>query len=145
MKLPKHIEELDHLTSVMPHAPLRATVQALQPDGLILVRPQHGPWPAFACEILDHLRAQMPDVGDRVVVMPPEAAQEPGCIMGTVGRKAEGKPKTLELEAEERIELRCGKGSLVLRGDGKVVIRGLEILSASKGRQRIKGASIELN
>ena len=53
--------------------------------------------------------------------------------------------ETLRLTAEKTLELRCGKSRLVLRKDGRVVVQGAHILSASTGPQRIKGATIALN
>ncbi|PID43873.1 MAG: hypothetical protein CSB48_03555 [Proteobacteria bacterium] len=53
--------------------------------------------------------------------------------------------KKLELAAPEEITLRCGKSSITLRQDGKIVVRGEHILSRARGAHRIKGGSIELN
>lgn len=51
----------------------------------------------------------------------------------------------VRIAAPEQLELRCGKASLVLKGDGRVTVRGTRIVSASSGPQKIKGASVELN
>ncbi len=51
----------------------------------------------------------------------------------------------LTLEAEHDLELRCGQSAIVLRYDGRVEIRGTHIVSASRGPNRVKGATIELN
>lgn len=47
--------------------------------------------------------------------------------------------------AERTLELRCGKASISLRRDGKVVVRGTHVVSASSGPNKVKGASIALN
>lgn len=49
------------------------------------------------------------------------------------------------IEARERLELRCGPASLTLFADGRVEIRGAQILSRAEGAQRLQGASIHLN
>ena len=49
------------------------------------------------------------------------------------------------LEGKERVELRCGKAKIVLTKDGKVLVKGTDILSRSEGPNRLKGASIQLN
>lgn len=49
------------------------------------------------------------------------------------------------IEARETLELRCGKASITLRRDGKVVVRGTDVVSASSGPNKVKGASIALN
>lgn len=51
----------------------------------------------------------------------------------------------LVLEGKEEIVLRCGSGSITLRKDGKIVIRGTHILSRSSGPNRIKGGSVQIN
>ena len=53
--------------------------------------------------------------------------------------------ETLRLSAERNIELRCGAASLLLRKDGKVVITGTNVVSSSRGSNRIRGATISLN
>jgi hypothetical protein len=51
----------------------------------------------------------------------------------------------LVVEAREEIVLRCGEGSIRIRKDGKIVIRGTHILSLSAGPNRIKGGSVNIN
>ena len=53
--------------------------------------------------------------------------------------------KSVVIEAEEEIILRCGEGSITLRRDGKVVVRGTNLLSRSSGPNRIKGGSVSIN
>jgi hypothetical protein len=51
----------------------------------------------------------------------------------------------LKLEADHDIELTCGQASITLRYDGRIELRGTHILSASRGPNRVKGATIDLN
>lgn len=53
--------------------------------------------------------------------------------------------RQLVFSAQQQILLRCGKSSVLLRRDGKVVIRGTHLLSRSSGANKIKGATIDLN
>ena len=53
--------------------------------------------------------------------------------------------RQLVFSAQQQILLRCGKSSVLLRRDGKIVIRGTNLLSRSSGVNRIKGGSIDLN
>jgi hypothetical protein len=53
--------------------------------------------------------------------------------------------KRIVLEAEQEIVLRCGKGSITIRADGKVVVRGTRLLSRSSGVNRIKGGTVNIN
>jgi hypothetical protein len=78
-----------------------------------------------------------------------------GFVRERIGEKArDAKPGRLEvtvdgekvkLEAEHDIELKCGQASITLRYDGRIEVRGTHILSASRGPNRVKGATIALN
>jgi hypothetical protein len=78
-----------------------------------------------------------------------------GLVRERIGQKArDAKPGRLEvtldnekvkLEAEHDIELKCGQASITLRYDGRIELRGTHILSASRGPNRVKGATIDLN
>jgi len=49
------------------------------------------------------------------------------------------------LDAKSEILLRCGKSSILLRKDGKIVVKGAHIVSRSSGPHKIKGASVNIN
>lgn len=51
----------------------------------------------------------------------------------------------VELEASEEIRLTCGKSSLVMRRDGTVIIRGMNITSRALQTNKVRGATISLN
>ncbi len=55
----------------------------------------------------------------------------------------DGKRKILE--AEETIELRCGESSILMKKNGKIVIKGTNIVSRSRGANKVKGASVHIN
>jgi len=49
------------------------------------------------------------------------------------------------IEGKDEVVLRCGKASITLRRNGRVVIRGVELETRARGLQRIKGGKIEIN
>lgn len=51
----------------------------------------------------------------------------------------------VEVEAADELVLRCGQASLVLRRNGRVIIRGTYVETRSKGVNRIKGGSVLIN
>lgn len=51
----------------------------------------------------------------------------------------------LVFEAGRQISLRCGKSVVTLRRDGKIVIRGAEVITRASGRNKIRGSSVEIN
>lgn len=53
--------------------------------------------------------------------------------------------KQVMLEAEEELILRCGKSSITLKKNGKVVIKGVDLLNRAERINKIKGASVNIN
>lgn len=53
--------------------------------------------------------------------------------------------KRVHVEAEEEIVLRCGKASITLRSNGRVIIRGAYVETHASGTNRIKGGSVLIN
>jgi hypothetical protein len=49
------------------------------------------------------------------------------------------------LEGKDEIVLRCGEASITLRRNGRVVIRGAYVEARSKGVNRIRGGSVQIN
>jgi hypothetical protein len=80
----------------------------------------------------------------------PENHEERGVIFGRIGSSMSGKseheaPEHLVLEATKGLTLQCGEGSITLRGDGKVLIKGKELVSRAEGTNRIKGGAVAIN
>lgn len=48
-------------------------------------------------------------------------------------------------DAKKEIVLRCGEGSVKIRQDGKVIIKGTNIVSRAKATNKIKGAAVNIN
>lgn len=83
---------------------------------------------------------------------PIDAAPVEGAQTEKVSLPSENSPLELRidgqrllLEAREELELRCGDASLTLRRDGLVIVRGTDIVSHAKARNRIRGASVQIN
>ncbi len=53
--------------------------------------------------------------------------------------------ETVLIKAEQKLELRVGKASIVIDSNGKITIRGANLLSRSTGPIRIKGGHVEIN
>jgi hypothetical protein len=53
--------------------------------------------------------------------------------------------RELVLEADSLLTLRCGKSSLTLTRDGRIVLRGTNLVSRASGVNRIRGGTIKLN
>lgn len=68
----------------------------------------------------------------------PAAAPTPPVEVEADGRR-------VEIEAADELVLRCGQASLVLRRNGRVIVRGTYVETRSKGVNRIKGGSVLIN
>lgn len=49
------------------------------------------------------------------------------------------------LEAHDEVVLRCGKATLILRADGRVILRGVEVLTEAEEVHRIRGGKVKIN
>ena len=97
------------------------------------------------------------DIGAAVVVAFEQGALRHPVIVGRVQlpRRADapsGEMPTLHVDgrsvvvqAQERIELRCGEASIVLTRAGKVLINGTYVLTRSRGANHVKGAYVGIN
>lgn len=52
---------------------------------------------------------------------------------------------TQVINARDALTLRCGKASITLTAEGRVTIRGTDILTRAEGANRVQGASVQLN
>jgi hypothetical protein len=66
-----------------------------------------------------------------------------GVVREGLGRQ---KPKRiLTLEAADEITITCGRSSIALRSDGRVVIKGTELVSRAAGTNKIRGSAVKIN
>jgi hypothetical protein len=53
--------------------------------------------------------------------------------------------RRVRLTAKDEIVLECGKASITLRRNGRVIVRGTYIETHSEGTNRIKGGQVQIN
>ncbi len=58
---------------------------------------------------------------------------------------AEVDGKRVVIRGHEEVVLQCGEATIILRANGKVIIRGVEIESHARGLNRIKGGGVKVN
>lgn len=95
--------------------------------------------------VLDGTIAARPVI---VGVLESEADESAASILG--GDKNETnvvatRPENILIEAQGELVLKCGSGSITMRKDGKIVLRGTHLLSRASGPIRIKGGHVEIN
>lgn len=53
--------------------------------------------------------------------------------------------RKIALNADSELLLRCGNASILLRRDGKLVIKGTEVVSRASGANKIRGGLVNIN
>lgn len=149
---------------------LTAVVDDISPDGVARVTFSGEDQSRDAASMLrfpSAAEASEALLGSTVMVLAPPSAQP--VILGIVGERVwdqrEGQPvadarvklpadeiralqldkRRLDLEASEEIRLTCGKSSLVLRRDGMVIVRGVQIVSRATQSNKIRGGTVAIN
>jgi hypothetical protein len=85
-------------------------------------------------------------VGDEVLVLPRSGGT--GVVVGRIGPSrgaAPAIPDELVIEAGASLTLRVGGGSITLREDGRILIKGSDLVSHAARLNRIRGGSVEVN
>jgi hypothetical protein len=121
----------------------QSEIVEIGPDGRALVLiPSLGGTPLFARSLVPMPTAA---VGRLAAVT---MMDDQPLILGLIqplAPEVEADEETLVLEAKREVTLRCGKASIHLTADGRVTIRGTQVLSRSDGPNRVQGASVQLN
>jgi hypothetical protein len=118
----------------------RAEIIGIGPDGRAQVLiPALGETPLFAQSLVPVLVGRL-----AAVTMMDDQPLILGLIQPPVP-EVEADGEKLVLEARREVTLRCGKASIHLTADGRVTIRGTQVLSRSDGPNRVQGASVQLN
>lgn len=66
-------------------------------------------------------------------------------VAGENGRSFELNGRTVVLEGKDEVILRCGLGSLTIRADGQVIMKGTRLTSKASETNKIRGASVLIN
>jgi hypothetical protein len=53
--------------------------------------------------------------------------------------------RRITFDARQEIVLRCGEGSVKLRKDGTIIIKGINLVSRARAANKIKGAAVKIN
>lgn len=89
---------------------------------------------------------RLPIIVDTMHSLPEETAEQPAPVPGAAAaREALIDGRRIVFDAGDEIVLQCGKARITLTKAGKILIEGEYVLSRSRGANKIKGATIELN
>ena len=132
---------------------------------IAMADPADGLWVTYAGAPMDAPLAALTtvpvtpdDEGRRVVLIFADGDPEQPIVTGFIQEQAvtatvEPAARTearvdgrrIRLEAEREILLQCGRSSLLLRADGKIVVKGMEIVSRAKRANKVKGGTVRIN
>jgi hypothetical protein len=79
------------------------------------------------------------------LVPPPRAPDQAVAHLAPELILADSDGKRLRIQAADEIVLECGKASITLRRNGKVIIKGTHVETNSEGTNRIKGGQVRIN
>lgn len=124
-----------------------ATLLALREDGLLLLRDGEGR--EFLSECLEgSLSGSALAPGDVLLALT-STLNRHGVALGRIGRYQppipDQVPDHLTIETTESLTLKCGDSSVSMRADGKLVVRGDDVLVRAKGTQRIRAGNVSIN
>lgn len=90
------------------------------------------------------------DVGSEVALLFEDGRQDKPLIVGRILETVRPEVQVdddapVRLTSGTRLELRCGKASMLMEADGTVTIRGTHILTRAERHNRVQGAVVKLN
>ena len=95
------------------------------------------------------LSIKSPPIGSEVLIWTDVAAGR-GVVLGSLVRAqveddSRPVPDELLIEARESLILRVGDGSITIRADGKILIKGKDLVSHAQNVNRVKGGAVAIN
>lgn len=128
----------------------RATIVAALPTIIMVAAPEREPQ---GCDVVASAATVGLADGDEVLVWFPATLGERGVILGRVASThvnnpppvADETPDELVIEAKHSLTLRVGAGSITIREDGKILIKGKDLVSHAQRLNRIKGGAVQIN
>jgi hypothetical protein len=132
---------------------LRATVSAVQGDGTVRVKVSGDQHASILCDLLRPVDGSSLSLAadDEVLIWLPGVEGKPAVILGRFGPShaqaapSRGPQDEVVIEAAKTLTLRCGDGSITIREDGKILIKGKDLVSHATRLNRIKGGAVQIN
>src|SRR5687767_763366 len=116
------------------------------------------------CDVLETGDGSVLRLAPRDVVLfwRPSPASDRGIVVGRVARPRAAEldrsdaaeynqpsdceiPEELVVEATKSLTLKCGEGSITFREDGRILIKGRDLVSHAQRMNRIKGGAVAIN
>ncbi|SRR6266545_6430161 len=143
---------------------LRGVITAADDDQPFVVQVRQGDegWAVVADAIVTSEKPLRLRLGDSVLCLIEHDDHQRGLILGRIEatvasapaivtpaeevKSALAKvPDELVIEAKHSLTLRVGAGSITIREDGKILIKGKDLVSHAQRLNRIKGGAVQIN
>lgn len=121
-------------------------VQRTNPDGVVWVLIDRHGEAELACRSLPDAADVRYAPGDELLIW--VRSPDHGVVLARLSAACaadDATPDTLVLEARTSLTLKVGDGSITIREDGSILIKGKDLVSHAKRRNRIRGGSVEIN
>lgn len=130
----------------------RGEVLEITESGTIVVTVGGTGQPRLQCDLLVTSDSHRPILvpGDSVLTWTPTGGGQP-VVLGRIGPsrgltpEPDDLPDTLLIEAKRSLTLRVGEGSVTIREDGKILIKGKDLVSHAQRMNRIRGGAVTIN
>lgn len=122
-----------------PHGPIAARVLASIDVSALAFAADSG------AEVLLSFDDEQTDRPIVVGLLHPATSAGAAAPNGVERREALVDGQRVVLNAQDEIVLRCGKASITLRRNGRIVLRGTYLETNSEGVNRVKGAAVRIN
>jgi hypothetical protein len=128
----------------------RGHILNIQPDGRLEIRASNGSPPSLLCDMLlgGAQAGTKPAIGDEVLMWAPKDGQTRGVVLGIIGptpQAGRAPQEELLLEAIRCLRLKCGNGLIEITADGAIRIKGQDVTTHARRRNRVKGGSVAIN
>jgi len=144
----------------------KGIVLEVMQEGLILIQDNIDSNAIYPCYFLRTAAGALPTIEpeDFVIYRVPELDEEYGVVLGVIekyarfddkvakklnkreiSQKTTLEDKVLHIKAHDGLVIECGKSTIILTKDGKVQVKGNDLLSRARGMNKIKGAGVNIN
>jgi hypothetical protein len=129
---------------IVGHKQISRGVLSREQDGVFLV---YIAGETILCDLLQTSAAPVHlEQGNPVLVLLPQTEDERGVILGRIAPPTHpGVPEEIVVKARKNFTIECGEGSITLRGDGKILIKGKDLVSRAQRMNRVKGGAVAIN
>jgi hypothetical protein len=127
----------------------RGRIVIVEVDGSVVVTCDDAEGLQHHCDVLEASDVGLRLSVDDAVFVWLAGDDQRGIVLGRLGAShaplLPNEPDELVIEATKSLTLRVGEGSITIREDGKILIKGKDLVSHAQRMNRIKGGAVSIN